>query len=155
MRGRHTDICRCWLPGTRWYVLHYCISMPPRTSDIFHGKEPLVSWWGWDTHIVRGEHDLTCTPKPGKQFTSRTLRCLIGLDRNICQIKSHHLVIAWLLDAIFRTLYPKKRIRCPSRQVWMQGKGVNLADSINAWRFYDLGNQSSSIPQFLPYCHME
>lgn len=156
MRGRHTDICRCWLPGTRWYVLHDYISMP-RTSEIFHGKEPLASWWGWDTHIVRGEHDLTCTPKPGKQFTSRTPRCLIGLEGNIyiCQIKSHHLVIAWKLDAIFRTLYPQKSIRYPSLQVWMQGKGVNLADSINAWRCYDLGNQSSSIPQFLPYCHME
>ena len=31
----------------------------------------------------------------------------------ICQIKSHHLVIAWKLDAIFRTLYPQKSIRYP------------------------------------------
>lgn len=72
---------------------------------------------------------MICTPKPGKQFTSRTLRRLIGLERNICQIKSHHLV-AWLRDAIFRTL-SQNRMLYPC-QVWMQGKGVNLADSINA-----------------------
>lgn len=110
MRGRHTDICRCWLPGTRWYVLHDYISMP-RTSEIFHGKEPLVSWWGWDTHIVRGEHDLTCTPKPGKQFTSRTPRCLIGLEGNIyIYVKLNH-IISSLLESLTQSseLYiPKK-----------------------------------------------
>lgn len=123
----------------------------PRTSEIFHGKEPLVSWWGWDTHIVRGEHDLTCTPKPGKQFTSRTPRCLIGLEGNIyiCQIKSHHLVIAWKLDAIFRTLYPKKafvtrlfRYGCKEKvSTWLiqsmhegaMTSGINPLPSLNSY----------------------
>ena len=151
MRGRHTDICRCWLPGTRWYVLHDYISMP-RTSEIFHGKEPLASWWGWDTHIVRGEHDLTCTPKPGKQFTSRTPRCLIGLEGNIyIYVKLNH-IISSLLESLTQSseLYiPKKafvtrlfRYGCKEKvSTWLiqsmhegaMTSGINPLPSLNSY----------------------
>ena len=103
---------------------------------------------------MRGEHDLTCTPKPGKQFTSRTPRCLIGLEGNIyiyiC-VKLNH-IISSLLESLTQSseLYiPKKafvtrlfRYGCKEKvSTWLiqsmhegaMTSGINPLPSLNSY----------------------